>query len=473
MEASPRTNDEEEEEEEDEDFVNPVSSPFLVSSEEDGGKRERRRREHHHHHHQQQQQQFPILEILVTAFRKSLICSVERGDDMCSMDIGWPTEVQHVSHVTFDRFNGFLGLPVEFEPEVPRRAPSASVRVFGVSATSMQCSYDQRGNSVPTILLSMQKHLYSLGGLQAEGIFRINADNSQEEYVRDQLNKGIIPRSVDLHCLAGLIKAWFRELPTGVLDSLTPEQVMHCNTEEHCTELMKSLPSTEAALLDWAINLMADVVQHENHNKMNARNIAMVFAPNMTQMADPLTALIHAVQVMNFLKTLIIRTLREREESAAEAAAFSSCSDSPSYKRGLNSSDFTQKTDGRSCETKKDAVVSGGTVLDQCLIGTHNRLLSDAEESFRSFQTKSEADEEHDLISEDSAPTKSGTAIVENGCRGGYSSGEVEGLLHRLSLRKGVRRLCRHPVFQLSKPVKKSRSLGVLNSRGGRGEAWA
>ena len=39
----------------------------------------------------------------------------------------------------------------------------------------------------------------------------------------------------------------------------------------------------EGALLDWSVNLMADVVQHEQFNKMNARNIAMVFAPNMTQ----------------------------------------------------------------------------------------------------------------------------------------------------------------------------------------------
>lgn len=28
---------------------------------------------------------------------------------------------------------------------------------------------------------------------------------------------------------------------------------------------------------------MADVVHHEQYNKMNARNIAMIFAPNMTQ----------------------------------------------------------------------------------------------------------------------------------------------------------------------------------------------
>lgn len=34
-------------------------------------------------------------------------------------------------------------------------------------------------------------------------------------------------------------------------------------------------------------------------------------------MSDPLTALMHAVQVMNLLKTLIMKTLREREETAS------------------------------------------------------------------------------------------------------------------------------------------------------------
>lgn len=41
---------------------------------------------------------------------------------------------------------------------------------------------------------------------QAEGIFRINAENGQEENVRDQLNSGVVPEDIDVHCLAGLIK---------------------------------------------------------------------------------------------------------------------------------------------------------------------------------------------------------------------------------------------------------------------------
>ncbi|GER41882.1 Rho GTPase-activating protein [Striga asiatica] len=262
--------------------------------------------------------QISVLELLVAIFRRSFVgCkrAAAIGADGRRMEIGSPSNVRHVAHVTFDRFNGFLGLPVEFEPEVPRRPPSASTRVFGVSTESMQLSFDSRGNCVPTILLMMQRRLYLQGGLESEGIFRINPANGQEEYVREQLNNGLIPDDIDVHCLAGLIKAWFRELPRGVLDCVPAEQVMETESEDECTRLVRLLPPTEAALLDWAVNLMADVAQHEHLNKMNPRNIAMVFAPNMTQMSDPLTALMYAVQVMNFLKTLVTKTLREREDS--------------------------------------------------------------------------------------------------------------------------------------------------------------
>jgi hypothetical protein len=81
-------------------------------------------------------------------------------------------------------------------------------------------------------------------------------------------------------------QAWFRELPRGVLDSLSPEKVMQCNSEGEAVALVKTLPPMQGALLDWGINLMADVVQEERFNKMNAHNIAMVFAPNMTQVCN-------------------------------------------------------------------------------------------------------------------------------------------------------------------------------------------
>lgn len=89
-----------------------------------------------HYQIQQQQQsedeeeeekdQLSILTLLIATFRKSLIGCTNTGSELSSsMEIGWPSNVRHVAHVTFDRFHGFLGLPVEFEPEVPTRPPSA------------------------------------------------------------------------------------------------------------------------------------------------------------------------------------------------------------------------------------------------------------------------------------------------------------------------------------------------------------
>ncbi|MED6111065.1 hypothetical protein PIB30_049012 [Stylosanthes scabra] len=451
---SPPTPFEEEEEElesddDDEDEESsPVSTPFMSAA---GSSR--CQSETH-------QNQFTILDILISALKKSLVtCSVHtQEDNLSSLDISWPTEVRHVSHVTFDRFNGFLGLPSELEPHVPKRVPSASAKVFGVSAKSMQCSYDERGNSVPTILLMMQKRLYSEGGLQAEGIFRINAENSQEKFVRDQLNKGLMPPGIDVHCLSGLIKAWFRELPSGVLDCLTPEQVMRCNSEEDCSNLVKLLPPTEAALLDWAINLMADVVHYQHLNKMNARNIAMVFAPNMTQMADPLTALIHAVQVMNFLKTLILKTLQERDKSPAKERNDLA---SPSKEDGDREGSVEQTEDACAStplpSKSKFSRTSTLGRLEWCI----------EEKLWRSEETN---------VIVDSPPSSSRYENRYNS-NSGSSIYESE---HWVRLRKGVRKLCRHPVFQLSKPTKKNANansnLGVVNSssnREQRGEAWA
>lgn len=68
-----------------------------------------------------------------------------------------------------------------------------------------------------------------------------------------------------------------------MLDGLSPEQVLQCSSEGEFLELVTLLRPTQAALLNWAVELMSDVVEEEELNKMNARNIAMVFAPNMTQ----------------------------------------------------------------------------------------------------------------------------------------------------------------------------------------------
>ncbi|TVU50917.1 hypothetical protein EJB05_02314 [Eragrostis curvula] len=272
---------------------------------------------------EEEEERLSFLALLFELLRKSLLrCKAEGGSvgeegegGGCGMEIGWPTDVQHVAHVTFDRFHGFLGLPSSSSRRchgvlpVPGSKDDPLASVFGVSTESMQCSFDSRGNSVPTILLMMQRRLYEQGGLRAEGIFRINAENTQEEIVRDQLNSGIVPNGIDVHCLAGLIKRLERHghSDNNLEDLNHPKSFRHFGSFR--SFLSKGKPRQKSPITE------------EQMNKMNSRNIAMVFAPNMTQMADPLTALMYAVQVMNFLKMLIQKTLKDREESNLEEAS--------------------------------------------------------------------------------------------------------------------------------------------------------
>lgn len=237
---------------------------------------------------------------------------------------------------------------------------------------------------------------------------------------------------------------------------------MHCNTEEECCRVASIVPPVEAALLDWAINLMADVVEHEKYNKMNARNVAMVFAPNMTQMADPLTALIHAVQVMNFLKTLILKTVKEREESAAATRGFTSSSGSPSDKdapQALNHSDNPLNCPSQ--ETVERPMISGAT-LDHFLFSVEQALHQDAQASIGEPK-KCDTGTAHDKYNNEFSPVDSDFSTSnQDGSSSGnkFSNESVEGLFDRFKFRKGVGRLCRHPVFQLSRSMKKSDEAG-------------
>lgn len=79
---------------------------------------------------EEDQNQLPLVAFIVSALRKSMVsCRIDTGEEVVSsfnnVEIGCPTNVQHITHVTFDRFDGFLGLPDEFEVDIPGRVPSA------------------------------------------------------------------------------------------------------------------------------------------------------------------------------------------------------------------------------------------------------------------------------------------------------------------------------------------------------------
>ncbi|KAF0933263.1 hypothetical protein E2562_017054 [Oryza meyeriana var. granulata] len=136
--------DEEEEEDDEEEYEGeeeevmegevPVSSPLMLPASRGGG--------------------VSVVETVAAALRRSLLLcsSVRAAEDegataAAGMQIGRPTDVRHVSHVTFDRFVGFLGLPADLEPDVPRPAPSARSVLRHCRTPPSTCSVDSRRDS--------------------------------------------------------------------------------------------------------------------------------------------------------------------------------------------------------------------------------------------------------------------------------------------------------------------------------------
>lgn len=90
---------------------------------------------------EQQRKQISLLQLLVSALRKSMVssCRMDDSEDeeavfspvhLHHMEIGWPTNVHHLTHVTFDRCHGFLGLPLELQLQIPSKPPSARYGIF-------------------------------------------------------------------------------------------------------------------------------------------------------------------------------------------------------------------------------------------------------------------------------------------------------------------------------------------------------
>lgn len=258
---------------------------------------------------------------------------------------------------------------------------------------------------------------------------------------------------------------------------------MQAQSEEECSQLVRALPSTEAALLDWAINLMADVAQLEHLNKMNARNIAMVFAPNMTQMADPLTALMYAVQVMNFLKTLIVKTLKERQDAILEYihAPELEPSDENGH-HGASQSIIWKEIE----ETQEDQLL----VAKEPLLSTTEHSyqddlkVSNAPDTFVSTTGSVPPDEKENVVKY--FPGENNAAASKDGVEGNNSkitSGRSQAKSRRTKtgqssnagLKRTAKRLMEHPVTQTTRNAEKTKEVSIIsriNSQTERFEAW-
>lgn len=162
----------------------------------------------------------------------------------------------------------------------------------------------------PQIELSQQ--VLRLQGLQTEGIFRVSADVDEVARLKSQMDRWeMTPEPSDAHVPANLLKLWLRELYEPLIpDSLYPECVAEPMTSRRACDLVLRLPTLHRLVLCYLIRFLQTFNRPEvvQHTKMDASNLAMVFAPNCLRCTatNPRTMFDNARKEMAFMRCLIL-----------------------------------------------------------------------------------------------------------------------------------------------------------------------
>ncbi|TFY80954.1 hypothetical protein EWM64_g3059 [Hericium alpestre] len=170
-------------------------------------------------------------------------------------------------------------------PHVPRN-------VFGVSIDeSLEIAQIA---SLPAIVFRCIQYLERKKAEQEEGIYRLSGSSAVIKSLKDRFNN---EGDVDLlasdeywdpHAIAGLLKSFFRELPSSILTRdlhmrflKVIDLVDQKDRVKELTRLVSALPLANYSLLRALTAHLIKIVDNANLNKMTMRNVGIVFSPTL------------------------------------------------------------------------------------------------------------------------------------------------------------------------------------------------
>ncbi|KAK3063029.1 hypothetical protein LTS18_002889, partial [Coniosporium uncinatum] len=167
--------------------------------------------------------------------------------------------------------------------------------VFGVPLVDAVENSQPLGVDVylPAVVYRCLEYLKANSALDEEGIFRLSGSNITIKALRERFNtegdvKLLEGEYYDVHAVASLLKLYLRELPTSILTRelhLDFLKVLDLDEKEKKVSafnvLVHKLPRANLELIQSLTAFLIDIVNNSDVNKMNVRNVGIVFAPTL------------------------------------------------------------------------------------------------------------------------------------------------------------------------------------------------
>ncbi|XP_077563428.1 GTPase-activating protein CdGAPr isoform X2 [Haemaphysalis longicornis] len=164
------------------------------------------------------------------------------------------------------------------------------------------------GRDVPLVLTSCAKFIEQFGIV--DGIYRLSGVTSNIQKLRVTFDEDRVPDlneeeiRQDIHCVASLLKMYFRELPNPLLtyqlyDKFVAAMQLQGNNQLlRVREVVKELPPPHYRTLETLVRHLAVVAAHGDRTGMTAKNVAIVWAPNLLRSKDLEVASVGALHVI-------------------------------------------------------------------------------------------------------------------------------------------------------------------------------
>lgn len=169
----------------------------------------------------------------------------------------------------------------------------------GMFGVPIKCCIPSPNNDFVPMIVDLCTKIVEARGLEVTGVYRVPGNTAAVNMMMEELNKGIDNMNVDhekwcdVNVISSLLKAFFRKLPESLVTSELYQAFINANRLEDPERRMLKLKRLLHELPEHHFETFKHLAEHLNKvsafghiNKMDARNLAIVFGPTLVKKKD-------------------------------------------------------------------------------------------------------------------------------------------------------------------------------------------
>jgi len=162
-------------------------------------------------------------------------------------------------------------------------------KIFGVELSDL-AKRDSPVKGLPAIVVHTAQWLTEFGIV--EGIFRKSGASKEMDLFKNKYDEGQIESTssldpkTDPNTIAGLMKLFFRQLPTPITPPSHYQKFLEINIDDddcitQVKNILNTLPKVNFMCLHYLCKFLEDHAKHSSITKMDVSNLSIVFATNI------------------------------------------------------------------------------------------------------------------------------------------------------------------------------------------------